>query len=54
MNEVINIIEEIESILERKVEWELANDDNQLAVKTCLQNIYGYTRQLKDLAEASK
>lgn len=53
MNDVINTIEEIESMLERQVEWELANDDNKLQVKTCLQNIYGYTQQLKELAEVS-
>ena len=54
MNEVINTIEEIESMLERQVEWELVTDDNKLAVKTCLQNIYGYTTQLKTLAEEVK
>jgi hypothetical protein len=54
MNDVINAIEEIESMLERKVEWELVTDDNKLAVKTCLQNIYGYTTQLKTMAEEMK
>ena len=51
MNEVINTIEEIESMLERKVEWELIDHVDVPRLKSILQNMYGYTTQLKNLAE---
>ena len=51
MNEVINTIEEIESMLEREVEWELVDHVDVSSLKTILQNLYGYTTQLKNLAE---
>lgn len=54
MNEVINTIEEIESMLERKVEWELNEYVEASRLKSVLQNLYGYTQQLKQLAEDVK
>ena len=54
MNEVMNKIEEIESMLEPEIEWPMTEQVDKYIVKSCLQNIYGYLDQLKKLAEDMK
>ena len=51
MNEVINTIEEIESMLERKVEWPLTDALEKKDVKPLLTEIYANLMILKLNAE---
>ena len=51
MNEVINTIEEIESMLERQVEWPLTDVLEKKDVQPLLSEIYAILKVLKLNAE---
>ena len=51
MNEVINTIEEIESMLERRVEWPLTDVLEKKDVQPLLSEIYAILNVLKLNAE---